>query len=65
VLDLGSNGLMNAKIRMLLPAFVLLLPPAIGLARRRSGTALAVVAGAALVSGWFGAYALTVWPYAI
>jgi uncharacterized integral membrane protein len=65
VLGVGSNGLMNAKIRLLLPAFVLLLPPAIGLARRRPVTALAVVAGAALVSGWFGAYALTVWPYAI
>jgi hypothetical protein len=64
-LDVGSNGLMNAKIRLLLPAFVLLIPPAIGLARRRPATALAVVTGAALASGWFGAYALTAWPYAI
>jgi hypothetical protein len=65
VLDLGSNGLMNAKMRLLLPAFVLLIPAATGLAKRRPGTALAVLAGAALTSGWFGAYALTAWPYAI
>jgi hypothetical protein len=64
-LDVGSNGLMNAKIRLLLPAFVLLIPPAVGLAKRRGATVLAVVAGAALFSGWFGAYALTSWPYAI
>ncbi|MPZ64616.1 MAG: hypothetical protein GEU83_03545 [Pseudonocardiaceae bacterium] len=62
---LGSDGVMNSKARLLLPAFVLLIPPAIGLARRRPGTAVAVLAGLAVSSGWFGAYSLTVWPYAI
>ncbi len=61
----GSNGLMNSKARLLVPAFTLLLPLAIGLARRRPGTAWAVLGGATLASAWFGAYALTGWPYAI
>lgn len=61
----GSAGLTHSKIRLLVPAFVLLLPVAIGLSRRRTGTAVAVVAAAALGSAWFGAYALTIWPYAI
>jgi hypothetical protein len=61
----GTHGLMNAKLRLLLPAFVLLLPVASGLARRRTGTAVAVVATAALASAWFGGYALTVWRYGI
>jgi hypothetical protein len=64
-MDLGSNGLMNSKARLLLPAFTLLLPVAIGLARRRPGTAWAVLAAATIASAWFGAYALTGWPYAI
>jgi hypothetical protein len=61
----GTEGLMNAKLRLLVPAFVLLLPVALGLARRRTGTAVAAVAAAALGSAWFGGYALTIWPYAI
>ncbi|HTF51263.1 MAG TPA: hypothetical protein VK735_27795 [Pseudonocardia sp.] len=65
VMDLGSNGLMNSKARLLLPAFTLLVPVALGLARRRPSTALAVVVAAALASAWFGGYALTGWSYAI
>jgi len=64
-MDVGSNGLMNSKARLLLPAFTLLLPVAIGLARRRPGTAWAVLGAATFGSAWFGAYALTGWPYAI
>ncbi len=36
-----------------------------GLANRQTGTAVAVVTAAALVSAWFGGYALTIWRYAI
>lgn len=64
-MDLGSDGLMNSKARLLLPAFVLLIPPAIGLARRQPATAVAVLTGLTVASGWFGGYALTIWPYAI
>ena len=61
----ATAGLMNAKLRLLVPAFVLLVPIATGLARRRAGTAVAVVAAAALASAWFGGYALTIWRYGI
>ncbi|WP_246018641.1 hypothetical protein [Saccharothrix australiensis] len=65
VMDLGSNGLMNSKARLLVPAFTLLVPAALALARRRTGTAVAVLAGVVAFSAWFGAYAITAWQYAI
>ena len=64
-LDLGSSGVMNSKARLLLPAFVLLLPLAIGLARRRPVVLTCTLIGLAAFSAWFGSYALTIWPYAI
>lgn len=65
VLALGSSGLMHAKPRWLLPAFPLLVPVALGLSNRRTSTAVSVVCAAAVVSAWFGAYALVVWKFAI
>jgi hypothetical protein len=64
-MDAGSNGLMNSKARMLLPAFTLLLPAAGALATRRPGTMVVTLASVAVASAWFGAYALTGWTYAI
>ena len=61
----GTEGLMNAKLRLLVPAFVLLVPVAVGLAGRRTSTAVSVLVGLALASAWYGGYALTIWPYAI
>jgi hypothetical protein len=61
----GTEGLMNAKLRLLVPAFVLLVPVAVGLAGRRTSTAVSVLVAAALASAWFGGYALTIWSYAI
>ncbi|HEX7308601.1 MAG TPA: hypothetical protein VF330_37245, partial [Lentzea sp.] len=65
VMDLGSNGLMNSKARLLLPAFTLLVPLALVLARRRPSTVLTVLGVTTLFSAWFGAYSLAVWQYAI
>jgi hypothetical protein len=65
VLVWGSNGPAHSKLRLLLPAFSLLVPVAIGLAKRRTGTAVSVVVAAALASAWFGGYALTIWHYGI
>jgi hypothetical protein len=64
-MDIGSNGLMNSKARLLVPAFTLLIPIATALAKRQRGTVIAVLAGVVLASAWFGAYALTGWQYAI
>ncbi|GHF03766.1 membrane protein [Amycolatopsis deserti] len=65
VMCLGSSSLMHAKPRLLLPAFTLLVPVAIALAKRRTNTVWWVCSGVALASAWFGAFALTVWQYAI
>jgi hypothetical protein len=60
-----SDGQIHSRVRLLMPAFPLLLPVALGLARRRTTTGVAVVLAAALASAWFGGYALTIWRYAI
>ena len=64
-MDLTSNGLMNSKARLLVPAFTLLIPVALALAKRRMSTFVVALCALALVSSWFGAYALTSWGYAI
>jgi hypothetical protein len=65
VMDLTSNGLMNSKARLMLPAFTLLIPVALALAKRKPATTLVTLGGLAVASSWFGAYALTSWGYAI
>ncbi|WP_245886068.1 hypothetical protein [Umezawaea tangerina] len=65
LMDLDSNGLMNSKARLLLPAFTLLVPAALAIAKRRTSTAVALLSGLAVFSAWFGAYAITAWQYAI
>ena len=65
VMAVASNGLMPSKPRLLLPAIVLALPLAIGLAKRRAGTQVAVALVLLVASAWFGAYAVVVYPYAI
>jgi hypothetical protein len=61
----ASDGQIHSRVRLLMPAFPLLLPVAVGLARRRTSTAVAVLVAAALASAWFGGYTLTIWRYAI
>lgn len=65
LLVLGTRGLPDAKIRFILPAFPLLIPIAIGLSRRRLGTAIAVTFGWMLLGAWFSAHSLTAWRYAM
>jgi len=61
-----SDGQIHSRVRLIMPAFpLLLLPVALGLARRRTGTAVAVVVAVVLASAWFGGYTLTIWRYAI
>jgi hypothetical protein len=65
VMDLASNGLMNSKARLMVPAFTLLVPVAVALAKRTQATFVVTLCGLAVASSWFGAYALTSWGYAI
>jgi hypothetical protein len=65
VMDLTSNGLMNSKARLMLPAFTLLIPVALALAKRKPATMVVTLSGLAVAGSWFGAYALTSWGYAI
>lgn len=64
-MDLTSNGLMNSKARLMVPAFTLLIPVALALAKRRTSTCVVALSALAVASSWFGAYALTSWGYAI
>lgn len=54
-LALGASGYFGSKPRLLLPAFPLLLPLALALARRRVPGAALVVGSAAVVSAVYGA----------
>jgi hypothetical protein len=63
--DLGSDGLMYSKVRLMLPAFPLLLPVAMGLAKRRPTTAVCTTCLIVFFGSWFGAYSLTAWQYAM
>lgn len=60
-----SSGLMMSRPRLLLPAFVLLVPFAIVLARARPLSGIAVFTPVVVGSAWFGAHMLTVFPYAM
>lgn len=65
LMDIGSNGMMNSKARLLIPAFTLLVPVALALAKRRPTTMVVTLAAVAVAGSWFGAYSLTAWQYAI
>jgi len=64
-MDLGSNGLMNSKLRLMIPAVTLLVPVALALVKRRPSTAVLTCCALVAVGSWFGAYAITTWGYAI
>lgn len=64
-MDLCANGLMNSKARLMIPAFTLLIPIALALAKRKPSTAVLTLCGLVAASSWFGAYSITSWGYAI
>ncbi|MFD0269045.1 hypothetical protein ACFVGY_21105 [Streptomyces sp. NPDC127106] len=55
-LALGASAYFGSKPRLLLPAFPLLLPAAVALARRRPGRAAAVLGAVAVASAVYGAF---------
>ncbi|WAC58065.1 hypothetical protein OVA31_09250 [Gordonia sp. SL306] len=60
-----SSGLMMSRARLLLPAFVLLVPVAMVLARWRPAVGIATMVPIVIGSAWFGAHMLTVYPHAM
>lgn len=60
-----SDGLMMSRARLLLPAFVLLIPIALRISRRPRAEIAVIATLVALFSAWFGAHMLAVFQYAI
>ncbi|NHO81798.1 hypothetical protein HA073_12250 [Micromonospora sp. CMU55-4] len=58
---LGAAGYYHAKARFLLPAFPLLLPVAVALARAGWARAVTVLTPLLIVSAYFGGYVLIIW----
>ncbi|MFA3879208.1 mannosyltransferase family protein [Streptomyces sp. MMCC 100] len=56
VLALCASSYFGSKPRLLLPAFPLLFPPALGLARLRTARSVPVVCGVAVASAVYGAF---------
>lgn len=65
VLVLGQAGYYHSKPRLLVPALLILVPPAVALGRARPRTAALVLAGCGAFGLWYGSYLITVWHYAI
>ncbi|MFG1657058.1 hypothetical protein ACGFIY_11065 [Micromonospora chersina] len=61
LITVGTENYYWAKGRYLVPAFALLLPIAVGLAKARRSTLLAVLGFLLLASGWYGTYLCLVW----
>jgi hypothetical protein len=64
-LIVGSGGLIQDRVRLLLSMFPLLVAAAVRLGRARRRAAITVTVFAVFTGLWFGAYALTVWPYGV
>ncbi|MFT4199769.1 hypothetical protein [Gordonia sp. (in: high G+C Gram-positive bacteria)] len=60
-----SSGLMMSRARLLLPAFVLLIPIAIWVANQTPRVRTTMLVGVVALSSWFGAHMLTVYPHAM
>ena len=60
-----STNYWHSKPRLLLAAFLLVIPAAGALTRLRDRTAIILLSTGTVISAWFGAYLLVVWPYAI
>ncbi|MFF4809547.1 hypothetical protein ACFY03_15155 [Micromonospora chersina] len=61
LITVGTENYYWAKGRYLVPAFALLLPIAVGLAKARRSTLLAVFGFLLIASGWYGTYLCLVW----
>lgn len=65
VMTLGQSNYYHCKMRLLLPTLVVVVPIARALSRMSRLSVVMTLTLAALGCGWYGAYMLTVWHYAI
>lgn len=65
VMALGTDGFYHSKLRLLVPAIVLLVPVAKALARARLRVAVPLACVGLLFGTWYGAHMISVWHYAI
>jgi hypothetical protein len=65
LLDAVSDGIMNSKVRLLIPAFVLLIPFARWLRSQSRLALLTILTCVAVTGAWYSAYALVIYGYAI
>ncbi len=63
--NIGSGGIMNSKVRLMLPALPLLFPVAGWLARQRPLVLGLTLACYLLIGTWYSAYGLVIYGYAI
>jgi hypothetical protein len=63
--SLGQSNYYHSKPRLLVPVLLAVVPLASALARARRTSAYLALGLIAFFGCWFGAYMLTVWPYAI
>jgi hypothetical protein len=65
VLTLGQSNFYHSKLRLLVPALLLLLPLAGALGRLRRRRLVLVLSAGAVFGSWYGAHMLVVWKYAV
>lgn len=65
VLVVGQAGYFHSKPRLLVPVLLILVPAALAAGRARGRVAWLSLFAYAAFGIWYGAYMITVWPYAI
>jgi Gpi18-like mannosyltransferase len=65
ILVVGQAGFFHSKPRLLVPVLILFVPAALAAGRARPRNAVLWLTAYALFGIWYGAYMITVWPYAI
>jgi hypothetical protein len=65
VLVIGQAGYFHSKPRLLVPVLFILVPAALAAARAKPKSASLWLIAYAAFGIWYGAYMITVWPYAI
>ncbi|MFE9659909.1 hypothetical protein [Streptomyces sp. NPDC005955] len=65
VMTLGQSNFYHSKLRLLVPALLLLVPLAAALGRLPRRRLVLVLSAGAVFGAWYGAHMLVVWKYAV